>query len=231
MKKSLVLISLLFVSMQSTGVGNSEINNVEQVNKFSRESRILLERVKPNSFREWSYKYDVLQAQYDKLEMDFQNRPSKGSSKKSSNFLTDDEYQELIHKVKGNRAVTRIYPPENQWVNVRFYNPLNVKIKQIELIITEDITEYKTASNEKLSENSLFRDIYWNISDRDKKKPVEQVYLGAKNKFLSDLDKKHPEITIRVDVNANPYSMVNVNFEIPSNFDIERWNISKLIGE
>ena len=82
-----------------------------------------------------------------------------------------------------------------------------------------------------MAENSWFRDIYWDISDRDKTKPVEQVYLEAKNKFLSDLDEKHPEITIRVDVNAKPYSMTNVNFEIPSNFDIERWNISKLIGE
>ena len=231
MKKSLLLISLCFVSMQSIGFSNSEINNVEQVNKFSKESRMLLEQVKPDSFREWSYKYDLLQAQYDKLEMDFQNRPSKGSPKKSGNVLTDDQYQELIHTVNGKRTVTRIYPRENQWMNLRFYNPLNVKIQQIELIITEDIARYKTASNEQLAENSSFRDIYWDISDRDKTKPVEQVYIGAKNKFISDCDEKHPEITIRVDVNAKPYSMTNVNFEIPSNFDMERRNISKLIGE
>lgn len=231
MKKSLFVFLLFFISGQSAGFGNGEIDGIDQVTKFSKESRIEIVPTRSDSFREWLYKYDLLQAQYDKLENEFQNRQSKGSQKKSGNYLTDDEYKELIHNIGGKKAVNRIYPVENQWMNVRFYNPLNVKIKQIEIKFIESVDRYKNATNEELSKNRAFADVYWRISDEDKSKSAEQVYEEARKKFLMDLEKQNHELLIRINVDSMPYTMTSVNFEIPHDFDIKQWGIGKIFGE
>ena len=231
MRKNLFILSLFFVSNQSIGFGGNEISDIKQIAKFSRESRIEIQSTHSDSFIEWKYKYDLLQAQYDKLESDFQNRPTKGSLKKTGNILTDDEYRQLLHDSAGRKNASRIYPIENKWMNVRFYNPFDTKIKKIEIKFIEDIKHYKDASNEELAKNGIFRDIYWNISDANKDKSVEQIYSEARAVFLSELEKKNQESIIQIVVNSEPYSMENVNFELPPNFDIKNWEVNKLFGE
>ena len=60
---------------------------------------------------------------------------------------------------------------------------------------------------------------------------MEQIYSEARAVFLSELEKKNQELIIQIVVNSEPYSMANVNFELPPNFDIKNWEVNKLFGE
>ncbi|HHF7238534.1 hypothetical protein BV163_008800 [Haemophilus influenzae] len=231
MKKYLLSLPLFFISFQAMGGGDTELSDAKQMSKFYRESRVEIKKTHSPIFMEWKYKYDLLQAQYDKVESDFQNRSTKGSMKKSGTTLTDDEYRQLIHNIDGKKTVSRYYPDENTWMNLRFYNPLDKKIRKIEIKFIEDINRYKDATNETLAKNTLFRDIYWRISDENKDKSVDWVYLEAKKLFLAELEKQISELIIRIDVNAEPYTMKSVNFEFPTDFDIKQWEVNKLFGE
>ncbi|EDK12772.1 hypothetical protein CGSHiR3021_00055 [Haemophilus influenzae 22.4-21] len=55
--------------------------------------------------------------------------------------------------------------------------------------------------------------------------------MEAKKLFLAELEKQISELIIRIDVNAEPYTMKSVNFEFPTDFDIKQWEVNKLFGE